>query len=142
MGNMWSAIPVALVCMIVCWSERKQGSSPQEMMPFRLLFIRPFVYSFVPPSSQTLLGLKSALSDLKSVLPGLKSALSGFKSAPSGFKSALLDLLWLLRPDISPQAMMLLSQASNLLSQASRPQISPLRPPICPRRLQIGYLRL
>ena len=25
-GNMWSAIPVALICMIVKWSERKQGS--------------------------------------------------------------------------------------------------------------------
>ena len=28
-GNMWSAIPVALVCMIVNWSERKQGSGPK-----------------------------------------------------------------------------------------------------------------
>ena len=28
-GNMWSAIPVALLCMIVNWSERKQGSSPE-----------------------------------------------------------------------------------------------------------------
>ena len=26
-GNMWSAIPVALLCMIVNWSEGKQGSS-------------------------------------------------------------------------------------------------------------------
>ena len=25
-GNMWSAIPVALLCMIMNWSERKQGS--------------------------------------------------------------------------------------------------------------------
>ena len=25
-GNMWSAIPVALLCMIVNWSGRKQGS--------------------------------------------------------------------------------------------------------------------
>ena len=25
-GNTWSAIPVALLCMIVNWSERKQGS--------------------------------------------------------------------------------------------------------------------
>ena len=28
-GNMWSAIPVALLCMIVIWSERKQGSGPE-----------------------------------------------------------------------------------------------------------------
>ena len=28
-GNMWSAIPVALLCMIVNWSERKQGSGPE-----------------------------------------------------------------------------------------------------------------
>ena len=27
-GNMWSAIPVALLCMIVKWSEGKQGSGP------------------------------------------------------------------------------------------------------------------
>ena len=28
-GNMWSAIPIALLCMIVKWSERKQGSGPE-----------------------------------------------------------------------------------------------------------------
>ena len=28
-GNMWSAIPVALLCMIVNLSEGKQGSSPE-----------------------------------------------------------------------------------------------------------------
>ena len=28
-GNMRSAIPVALLCMIVTWSERKQGSGPK-----------------------------------------------------------------------------------------------------------------
>ena len=26
---MWSAIPVALLCMIVNWSEREQGSGPE-----------------------------------------------------------------------------------------------------------------
>ena len=26
---MWSAIPVALLCMIVNWSEGKQGSGPE-----------------------------------------------------------------------------------------------------------------
>ena len=28
-GNMWSAIPVALLCMVVSRSERKQGSGPE-----------------------------------------------------------------------------------------------------------------
>ena len=28
-GNMWSAIPVTLLCMIVNWSERKQGGGPE-----------------------------------------------------------------------------------------------------------------
>ena len=28
-GNMWSAIPVALLCMIVNCSERKQGTGPE-----------------------------------------------------------------------------------------------------------------
>ena len=28
-GNMWSAIPVALLCMIVSVSEREQGSGPE-----------------------------------------------------------------------------------------------------------------
>ena len=28
-GNMWSAIPVALLCMVVSRSERKQGSGPK-----------------------------------------------------------------------------------------------------------------
>ena len=28
-GNMWSAIPVALLCMVVNGSERKQDSGPE-----------------------------------------------------------------------------------------------------------------
>ena len=28
-GNMWSAIPVALLCMLVNQSESKQGSGPE-----------------------------------------------------------------------------------------------------------------
>ena len=28
-GNMWSALPVALLCLIVNWSEGKQGSGPE-----------------------------------------------------------------------------------------------------------------
>ena len=29
-GNMWSAIPVALLCVDVNQNERKQGSGPKE----------------------------------------------------------------------------------------------------------------
>ena len=29
MDNMWSAIPVVVLCMIVKWSEGKQGSGPK-----------------------------------------------------------------------------------------------------------------
>lgn len=29
-GNMWSVIPVVLLCAIVNWSERKKGSGPEE----------------------------------------------------------------------------------------------------------------
>ena len=29
-GNMWSAIPIALLCMVVNWNERKQGSGPKS----------------------------------------------------------------------------------------------------------------
>ena len=28
-GNMWSAIPVVLLCLILNWSEGKQGSGPE-----------------------------------------------------------------------------------------------------------------
>ena len=75
-GNMWSAIPVALLCMIVYWNERKQGSGPEVLyntggLLFAHLSVRPFICPSVPP------GLKSTLSDLKSTLSGLKSALSG-----------------------------------------------------------------
>ena len=28
-GNMWSVIHVALLCVIVNWSKRKQGSGPK-----------------------------------------------------------------------------------------------------------------
>ena len=28
-GSMWSVIPVALLCLIVNWSEKKQGSGPK-----------------------------------------------------------------------------------------------------------------
>ena len=28
-GHMWSAIPIALLCMNMNWSERKQGSGPK-----------------------------------------------------------------------------------------------------------------
>ena len=29
-GNMWSAISIAMLCIIVIWGERKQGSALEE----------------------------------------------------------------------------------------------------------------
>ena len=48
MGNMWSVIPVALLCMIVNWSERRQGSCPEgdKVLEMRGLL---FVHSLVLP---------------------------------------------------------------------------------------------
>ena len=90
-GNMWSAVPNALLCMIVIWSERKQGSGPEgdEVLwnTGGLSFVIPSI-----GSPQALSGLKSALSGLKFTLSGLKSVLSGLKSALSGLKSALSGL--------------------------------------------------
>ena len=76
---MWSAIPVALLCMVVNRNERKQGSGTDRDEVHRgtfvcLLFVCP---SISPP--QALSGLKSALSGLKSALTGRKSALSGLE---------------------------------------------------------------
>ena len=28
-GNMWSAIPVVLLCKVLNWNERKQGNGPE-----------------------------------------------------------------------------------------------------------------
>ena len=53
---MWSAIPVALLCMIVKWSERKQGSGSEG--DFCLSF-HPSIRLF----PQALSGLKSVLTD-------------------------------------------------------------------------------
>ena len=41
---MWSAIPVALLCIIVNWSERKQGSGPKGD-EVRGDFVHPFAYA-------------------------------------------------------------------------------------------------
>ena len=46
-GNMWSAIPVALLSMILNWSERKQGSGPEGDK-----VLQNTEFSFVPPSVQ------------------------------------------------------------------------------------------
>ena len=53
---------VALLCMNVNWSERKQGSGPEEKKVL-----------------QNIGGLLFAVSGLKSVLSGLKSALLGLR---------------------------------------------------------------
>ena len=83
---MWSAIPVALLCMIVNWSEGKQGSGLEgekvllNAGDFRLsvrLSVRPSI-RLSPP--QALSGRKSALSGRKSTFSGLNSAFSCLKS--------------------------------------------------------------
>ena len=63
---MWSAIPVALLCMVVNQNERKQGSGSEgddvllNTGDFRL-FVRSFVRPSIRLSPQALSGLKSAL---------------------------------------------------------------------------------
>ena len=100
---MWSAIPVALLCMIVILSERKQGSGPEgdevlkntgDFRSFVCLFVRLFVPPSLGPSGLKYghWDLKSGLSGLKSSLSGLKSSLSGLKSSLSGFKLGLSGL--------------------------------------------------
>ena len=69
--NMWSAIPIALLCMIVNRSERKQGSGPEGNVVLQntgdfCLFV--CCLSISPPPK--------ALTVLKSALSGLKSAYS------------------------------------------------------------------
>ena len=86
-GNMWSALPVALLCMIVNFNKRRQGSGPEEgQSPVETMgtFVCPSVCPSVCPPQ--------ALSGLESVLSGLKSALSGLKSALSGLESEKKDL--------------------------------------------------
>ena len=50
-GNTWSAIPVALLCMIVNWSEGKQGIGPKgdEVLynTGGLLSVIPFHHSVI-----------------------------------------------------------------------------------------------
>ena len=65
-GNMWSAIPVALLCMKVNWSARKQGNSPQKGRSPRehrgtivCSSVHPSVCLFVPPRPSQALNLLS-----------------------------------------------------------------------------------
>ena len=50
MGNMWSAIPVALLCMVVNRNERKQGSGPKGESPVehRGTLVRPSFHQSPP----------------------------------------------------------------------------------------------
>ena len=87
-GNMWSAIPVALLCMVVNWNER-QGSAPKGTKSCRTqgTFVHSSARSSICPPAFS--GLKFALSGLKSTLSGLKSTLSGLNvPALPGLKSA------------------------------------------------------
>ena len=96
-GIMWSAVPVALLCMVVNRNER-QGSGPkgdkvlQNTEDF-CLFVRPFVRL----SPQALSGLKFALSGLKPVLSGqnlpsqawnLRGQISGLRGQISGLRGS------------------------------------------------------
>ena len=75
---MRSAIPVALLFMIVNWSERKQGSGPKrDEVLLNTGGLHPFICSSI---HLFLSGLESALSGLKYALSGLNSALSGLES--------------------------------------------------------------
>ena len=73
-GNMWSAIPVALLYMIVNWNERKQGSGPEGDKVLSNTgdqghsSICLFVRLSVSPSPRALLDLKSTHSGLKFTL--------------------------------------------------------------------------
>ena len=62
-GITWSAIPVALLCMVVNWNER-QGSGPKEDEVLwnteGLLFVGPFISSSV---------LDSEKADLRPLAP-------------------------------------------------------------------------
>ena len=73
---MWSAIPVALLSMVVNRNERKQGSGPE----WDEVLYNTGGLLFVCQSPQALSGPKSALSGLKFTLSGLKSAHSGLES--------------------------------------------------------------
>ena len=80
---MWSAIPVALLSMVVNRSETKQGSGPEgdEVLyntggTFVRLSIRPSIRQ----SPQALSGLKYTPSGLKYALTGLNSVLSCLES--------------------------------------------------------------
>ena len=115
---MCSAIPIALLCMVVNQNERKQESGTDRDEVHRgtfvcLLFVCP---SISPP--QALSGLKSALSGLESAISGLKFTLSGLKPVLPGLESP-------------SQIQGLRGQISSVRGQISslRGQISGLRGP-------------
>ena len=49
---MWSAIPVALLCIMVNWSERKQGSSPERADEWTIKS-PPVFYRTLSPSASS-----------------------------------------------------------------------------------------
>ena len=61
-GNMWSAIPVAMLCMIVNWSERKQlsGRAVLSLVKFYILiFLGPLHKYPIKDGFLTSWGVKS-----------------------------------------------------------------------------------
>ena len=88
---MWSAIPVALLCMVVNRNER-QGSGPEGDCRTQGTFVHSFIHPSVRLSApQALSGLKSFLSGLKSALLGLKSALSDSSPESADFRPERTD---------------------------------------------------
>ena len=86
-GNMWSAMPVALLCRVLIGMSVRVAA-PKGTKSCRTqgtcLFVQLFVRPSAPP--QAISGLKSALSGLKSALSGLKSTLSGLESGRADFR--------------------------------------------------------
>ena len=63
-GNISSAIPVALLCMIVNWSDRKQGSGPAPKGTKSCRTQGDFYSSIRPTVCPSVHSLKSTLSGL------------------------------------------------------------------------------
>ena len=112
MGKMRSAIPIALLCMIGNWSERKQGSGPKGNKVLQniggLLLVHQSYCPFIC-SPQAFSSLNSALSGLKSTLSSLKSVSADFRSKREDFRPERADFRsqradsWPERADFRPE---------------------------------------
>ena len=82
-GNMWSAVPVALLCMVLNQNERKKGDFS--------LFVRLSIHSYICLSPQALSGLKCALLRLKSTHSGHESERADLRPERLGFRPERAD---------------------------------------------------